>query len=608
MHSSNGHSIPPPPLFSTVRIVGLLSSLLVALASGTNYVFSAYGPQLSARLKLSHTQLNVVGLAGNIGVYGTAPLWGKLVDARGPRVLLVIGFVSLLTGYLGIRHFYDTGKDAGLATLCVLIFCSFLTGIGGNGGLASAMNVTAKSWPDRLRATTTGLVISGFGLSAFLFSTIAHVVYPGDTSEFLLLLAIGTSLPMIWGFFFVRPIPLPHAEATHILEHGHGHGYEEIGRDDEDDSEPSPVFARGNNSRTHLLKSDDVLEEVEEEEIMLHRERRPSNEEGPPTASGLHTSEASDFVVPGSAGSVALGATSPSRSRHRSRSAFSISRRSVGSKHKGLSINALPNIRGMALAISQNFWLLFTITSLLSGTGIMYINNVGSISQALFANGNTDYDEVKAAQLQALQVSTISVMNCVGRVMIGLIADATKHHLKLPRSFCMSLVSTLFIIAQVVLYNTDSAEELWKASALLGLAYGSLFGLFPTITIEWFGLPHFSENWGFVSLSPMIGGNIFSIAFGANLDAHATPPASPEHTSLTSSLIQSRAGLPSDHQCLDGRVCYVDSLKLTIGACCLALILSVYAGWRDRDIEGTWRGRAYESESEDEVLFEGDED
>src|SRR5258708_5592737 len=58
------------------------------------------------------------------------------------------------------------------------------------------------------RASTTGLVISGFGLSAFFFSTVSHF-FPGDTSSFLLLLALGTSTPMIIGFFFVRPIPLP---------------------------------------------------------------------------------------------------------------------------------------------------------------------------------------------------------------------------------------------------------------------------------------------------------------------------------------------------------------------------------------------------------------
>ena len=47
------------------------------------------------------------------------------------------------------------------------------------------------------------------GLSAFLFSTMSHAFFAGDTSSFLLLLAIGTALPMILGFLLVRPIPLP---------------------------------------------------------------------------------------------------------------------------------------------------------------------------------------------------------------------------------------------------------------------------------------------------------------------------------------------------------------------------------------------------------------
>ena len=35
---------------------------------------------------------------------------------------------------------------------------------------------------------------------------------------------------------------------------------------------------------------------------------------------------------------------------------------------------------------------------------------------------------------------------------------------------------------------TDDVANLWKASLALGLAYGSMFGLFPTIVFEWFGM------------------------------------------------------------------------------------------------------------------------
>ena len=88
-------------------------------------------------------------------MYGTAPAWGRIVDKKGPRVLLCIAFVCLIAGYSGIRWFYDTGLPEGTAELstlgfCLLVVCGCLTGAGGNGGLASSMNATAKSFPDRL--------------------------------------------------------------------------------------------------------------------------------------------------------------------------------------------------------------------------------------------------------------------------------------------------------------------------------------------------------------------------------------------------------------------------------------------------------------------------
>ncbi|KAI0820729.1 MFS general substrate transporter [Trametes gibbosa] len=586
------HTNHPPPMLSLTRATGFLSCILVALASGTNYVFSAYGPQLGARLQLTHTQINVIGLSGNIGVYGTAPIWGGFVDRRGPRMLMVVAFFSLLIGYLGIRQFFINGlpegtSSIGLMPLCLLVFCGFLTGIGGNGGLVGAMNATAKSFPDQTRATANGIVISGFGLSAFLFSTIAHAFFPGNTDSFLFMLAVGTAMPMILGFFFVRPIPPPHTDPTGRLEDGAPGTPTEYGTGDGFGISSPTTYSVDNSSHTHLLARD-----IDDEEEELVREAGIELEEEEPLApSSAHVQAASDYVVPSQMDSVAL---SPGVARHRSHSARSVSR-SLRS-HMGKTLDGQPNVHGKRLFRSLDFWLLFAICSLLSGTGLMYINNVGAISQALFANNNPDYDEVKAAQWQATQVSTVSVMNCLGRIAIGVIADFTKGKLRLPRSFCVVLVATMFIISQVTCYSIDSIGDLWKASALLGVAYGGLFGLFPTLVIEWFGLPHFSENWGFVSLSPMLGGNIFSLAFGRNLDSHGTDDDASPATNGTLSArfssssnpissvtggIYARGGLPSSHHCIIGRECYVDSLKLTIVACTVALGLGVYASWRD---------------------------
>ena len=101
----------------------------------------------------------------------------------------------------------------------------------------------------------------------------------------------------------------------------------------------------------------------------------------------------------------------------------------------------------------------------------------------------------------------------------------------------------------------------------------------------------------------MLGGNVFSLAFGRNLDSHSdtsdsadTPAASITTTALSvlSSLasaatnattgdapLSARGGIPSSHHCAAGRACYVDSLRMTIAASCVALALGAYAAWRD---------------------------
>jgi hypothetical protein len=115
-------------------------------------------------------------------------------------------------------------------------------------------------------------------------------------------------------------------------------------------------------------------------------------------------------------------------------------------------------------------------------------------------------------------------------------------------------------------------------------------------------IAHFSENWGFLSLSPLLGGNMFSLAFGADLDAHATAPApQPASSPVTSSSLPSptsvsplasvihtatrlgaRGGIGSDTQCLLGPACYKSSVRMTVAATTLALGLSIWAGVRDR--------------------------
>ena len=89
-----------------------------------------------------------------VGVYSSGPVWGRIVDSKGPRILLAGAFLCLATGYFGMRYLYDSGlpRDTSILSIfgfCALVAFSFLTGTGGNAGLVSAVNSTAKTFPDQ---------------------------------------------------------------------------------------------------------------------------------------------------------------------------------------------------------------------------------------------------------------------------------------------------------------------------------------------------------------------------------------------------------------------------------------------------------------------------
>ena len=85
-----------------------------------------------------------------VGVYTSGPVWGRIVDRKGPRIPLISSSILLLVGYLGIKQMYDDGIGNGATVspvhLTLLVMCSIMTGLGGNAGLGAAMNATAKSF------------------------------------------------------------------------------------------------------------------------------------------------------------------------------------------------------------------------------------------------------------------------------------------------------------------------------------------------------------------------------------------------------------------------------------------------------------------------------
>ncbi|EJU05967.1 MFS general substrate transporter [Dacryopinax primogenitus] len=575
---------------SSRRWASFVGSVLSAVGAGTNYAYSAYAPQLGNRLHLSSTTLNIIGAAGNLGVYLSGPFWGYIVDKRGPSLPLLLASLFLLLGYLGIRLAYDGvlvlhgGWELGMLALF-----GFCTGGGGNAGLTSAVNATAKSFHDKTRASATAIVLSGFGLSAFVFSTLAATLFPGETSAFLLTLALGTSTSMLIGYFTVKPVP-PHHQALeeppYAREHVHERGHEEQGFE--------PMVSDGEEASEEQLEELSDVYDLEEptsatsaSALLERTEGRSASFELSPTRSMSPVGETHRRLLHPPRPGMGRG----SRSRSSRRDAV---QGSVDLKPAEMALDV--DIHGRELLLNMDFWMLFIILSCLSGTGLMWINNVGSVAQALWRYNHPD-DPDGYSKLQAAQVSIVSIFNCLGRILIGVSSDVSQHHLGAKRSYLLSFVALSFIVSQLVAARISYATHLWVASMLLGLSYGSVFGIMPMVSLEWFGMGHFSQNWGFLALSPLFGGNLFNLFFGRNYDSHSRPVAvgaTPDHSTLASvsptgstaaSLMHlaARAGGVSDphKQCFDGRLCYVDSLTLTTVACCLAFVLSFWAAWRD---------------------------
>lgn len=106
------------------------------------YVYSAWAPQFAERLKYSTTQSNLVGLAGNLGMYAIGLPIGIFVDKKGPRPAVLMGSIMLGLGYFPLYQAYNSGSGS-VALMCLY---SFLTGLGGCTAFAAAIKTSALNW------------------------------------------------------------------------------------------------------------------------------------------------------------------------------------------------------------------------------------------------------------------------------------------------------------------------------------------------------------------------------------------------------------------------------------------------------------------------------
>ncbi|KAK4165198.1 major facilitator superfamily domain-containing protein [Cladorrhinum sp. PSN259] len=548
------------------RVVSSVAATLISLACGTNYVYSAWAPQFADKLHLTTTQSNLIGLAGNLGMYSMGVPIGLFVDHRGPRPAVIAGALLLGLGYLPFRTTYESFDSPdfvpwSIGALCVF---SYLTGLGGCMAFQASVKTSALNWPHH-RGTATAFPMAAFGLSAFFFSMCGSVLFPGDTSRFLGLLSGGTFTLIFGGFWFLKVYP--HGAVYHSLPGSGGNETQRMRRTSGDFEGKVKAATSKSRSRSSLRGLDvepgrstrDAGENADGSGEIVHSPTRYTTPQvGSSTASAnSHDVEAARSTDDNDSD---VDETSSLVSRASSLPGDVLVQSSVD-----MDRSHRVDIRGWRLLQNFDFWQLFAIMGILAGIGLMTINNIGHNVQALWRTYDDTVSESFLIQRQQMHVSILSVGSFSGRLLSGVGSDFLVKVLGASRGWCLVAASLVFCMAQVAAINITNPHFLGFVSGLSGLGYGFLFGVFPSIVAEAFGIHGLSQNWGFMTLSPVLSGNIFNLFYGYVFDSHVV------------------LGPDGDRTCPDGLDCYKNAYFVTLGACGLGLGVTIMAIIRERN-------------------------
>lgn len=416
---------------------------------------------------------------------------------------------------------FDAGPGVySIASLCLF---SFFTGAGSCSAFTASIKAAALNFPDH-RGTATAFPLAAFGLSAFFFSILA-LALPHDTSHFLLLLATGTVVMPAVSFFFLHTFP------TRTV-------YD--------------VLPQHESQRLYRTSSESDRAHIHQPNISIPKKL-------PATRTHSTASTSDSYVDTGAATSI----------ENDSEQSSLLSTPDPGTpntenwKSTELPADAPPpdlDIRGWKLVPLKDFWLLFCLLALMCGIGLMTINNIGNIAQALWLSFDPDTPGSFIAKRQVLHVGLLSVMSFAGRLTSGIGSDILVRRYKMSRFWCLLAASIVFILAQVSALSIIYPPFLVLVSGLTGFAYGMLFGVFPSLVAHTFGVHGLSQNWGTMTLAPVISGNIFNLIYGTIYDAH--------------SVIDDKTG---DRECLQGQNCYKTAFWMTLASSTCGMVLCLYS-------------------------------
>lgn len=430
-------------------VLTLIYCTIITLFSGYLYLYSLFAPQISERLNLTPVETSTLTMALLIGSSFGGIGIGIIVDTFGTEFATLVGGGLTFLSFFTLRICYDYQIN-NIILLGITVCTLGLSSIIGN---IAALKVVNVNFP-KIKGTASGIVASGFAISALTLSNTVGKIFEKDISGLLLCLAILNGLVISLGVFFAREIPPDFPLGAELVE------------DNNDEEMPedflSPLMESSTSGFEDNSGAYSILELENEQECQHHATYNYHSGHNKPFWEKL--------------------------------------------------INNVRNLELYYIFCSRFFWVNFGIIAFATSLGQGYIFTVGYLVVNQYHNPNYEYNEPQET-FQNIQVSQFSLFNFFGRFVAGFCSDYIVTKLHLQRQWIFTSSFLIFIIAQFILYNLNNLELLTYVSMMNGFAFGIIYGSLPSVVSDYYSPNIYSLVWGTITTGAFVGNTMISDYF-----------------------------------------------------------------------------------------------
>ncbi|KAL1855151.1 hypothetical protein Plec18170_004567 [Paecilomyces lecythidis] len=151
---------------------------------------------------------------------------------------------------------------------------------------------------------------------------------------------------------------------------------------------------------------------------------------------------------------------------------------------------------------------------------------------------------------------------------MGIGSDLLVKKLNMSRFWCLFFSAILFTVTQLAGSSISEPHELVLISGATGLAYGFLFGVYPSLVAHTFGINGLTQNWGIMTLAPVFSGNVFNLLYGSIYDRHSV--VAPD----------------GERDCREGLSCYQAAYYTTFFSGVAGIGVTLWSIWQERRVHG----------------------